>query len=78
MSLMATAALNKMGVSIAAATFILVAAATYRDWKVRHDANEPPFCTLCGISSHAPKEQTRQACPRNTDGRGHNWDGVGA
>jgi hypothetical protein len=42
--------------------------------RIRRQRAEPPFCKFCGISSHAPAEETRQKCPRNPTGMGHVYD----
>jgi hypothetical protein len=39
--------------------------------RIRRQRAEPPFCVHCGISAHAPAEETRQRCPRNPTGTGH-------
>lgn len=56
-------------------TLLLVATDQLRRFKERRNANKPPFCVMCGISAHAPKEQRRLACPRNPDGLGHKYSG---
>lgn len=62
-----------IGASAAFITLLLVAWDQSRRYMERRNANKPPFCVFCGISAHAPKEQTRLACPRNPDGVGHRY-----
>lgn len=64
-----------VGSVVGIVTLALVATDQLRRFNERRQANKPPFCVLCGISAHAPKEQTRLACPRNPDGLGHTFAG---
>jgi hypothetical protein len=72
--------LEKVGiwaaVAAAAAAFLTLALFAWSEWrgfKVRSDSFKPAYCTYSGISAHAPREQTRLACPRNQEGIGHNF-----
>jgi hypothetical protein len=56
-------------------TFALLVGAGYRAKQWR-DRRKPPFCRMCGISYHAPREEVRQPCAHNTRGTTHFFPGI--
>lgn len=52
---------------------LVVAGYKLKQWR---DRRKPPFCRMCGISYHAPREEVRQPCPQNQRDLTHFWEGI--